>query len=247
MGKERPQFLHPDWPAPANVCATSTTRRGGVSTGAYASFNLAGHVGDDQARVMENRGRLRAEFQLPADPVWLNQVHGASVIDAATVPVDVEADGAHASRKHVVCAVLTADCLPIFICNRQGTEVGLLHAGWRGLASGIVEAGLRALRTPVEELMVWFGPAIGAQAYEVGDEVRDAFVVTDSQAAAAFTAGTPGKWYMDIYGIARLRLRAHGVRSIYGGEWCTATQGDLFFSYRRDGVTGRMASLIWLE
>lgn len=247
MNDKTLQWLHPDWPAPANVRAVCTTRLGGVSVGAYASLNLGTHVGDDPKNVAENRSRLRTSLALPADPLWMKQVHGTGVVDAATMAVDIEADGAYANRGHVVCAVLTADCLPIFICNRQGTEIGLLHAGWRGLAAGIVEAGLRRFRSPADELMAWFGPAIGALAYEVGDDVRDVFVAHDTRAAAAFTAGKPGKWYMDIYGLTRARLTACGVRSIHGGEYCTATQSDLFFSYRRDGVTGRTASLIWLE
>lgn len=247
MNHQLLRLLRPNWPAPPRVRAVSTTRRGGVSAGAYASLNLGGHVGDDPNHVQENRRRLRATLGLPADPVWMRQVHGANVVDAATVVPDSEADGAYSNRTDIACAVLSADCLPIFICNRQGTEVGLLHAGWRGLASGIVEAGLRAFRSPVAELMVWFGPAIGARAYEVGSDVRDAFVAPDAQAAAAFRAAAAGKWYMDIYQVTRLQLAAHGVRAMYGGEHCTATQVELFFSHRRDGLTGRMASLIWLE
>jgi YfiH family protein len=240
------RFLYPDWPAPENVRAVNTTRRGGVSAAAYHSFNLAGHVGDDPTGVAENRARLRAALHLPADPLWMRQVHGTDVVDAAVVSGGIEADGAYTNRKNIVCAVLTADCLPIFICNRQGTEVGLLHAGWRGLAGGIIEAGLRAFRSSADDLLVWFGPAIGAHAYEVGDDVRNAFVTSEPQTANAFAAGNPGKWYLDLYGLARMRLAAHGVRATYGGRSCTAKQPDLFFSHRRDGVTGRMASLIWL-
>ncbi|OGI67110.1 MAG: hypothetical protein A2W18_03095 [Candidatus Muproteobacteria bacterium RBG_16_60_9] len=239
--------LHPDWPAPSSVRAVTTVRHGGQSQGKYASFNLGAHVGDDPAHVAENRARLRAAAALPADPVWLTQVHGIDVVDVATVKSDIQADGAYANLPGRVCAVLTADCLPIFLCNRQGSEVALLHGGWRGLASGIVEAGLRVFRSSADELIAWFGPAIGARAYEVGDDVRDVFVQHDAQAASAFTASKPGKWQMDIYGLARQRLVAQGVGAIYGGEYCTATQADLFFSYRRNGVTGRMASLIWLE
>lgn len=241
------KFLLPDWPAPRNVRALSTLREGGCSQGAYRSFNLAAHVGDDPVRVSTNRAQLQATAALPSDPIWLKQVHGTNVVDASTVAVGVEADGVYARRSNRVCAVLTADCLPIVICNRQGTEVGLLHGGWHGLSSGIVEAGLRAFQTRADELMVWLGPAIGARAYEVGDDVRRAFVGNDEAAAAAFKVGRPGKWTMDIYRLARMRLTACGVTAIYGGEYCTATQSDLFFSYRRDGTTGRMASLIWLE
>jgi len=240
-------LLHPNWPAPKSVRAVTTVRHGGQSQGKYASFNLGAHVGDDPAHVAENRARLRTEAALPADPVWLTQVHGTDVADVATVTSDVRADGVYANLTGRVCAILTADCLPIFLCDRQGTEVALLHGGWRGLASGIVEAGLRVFRSSADELIAWFGPAIGARAYEVGDDVRDVFVQHDAQAASAFTASKPGKWQMDIYGLARQRLVAQGVRAIYGGEYCTAARADLFFSYRRDGITGRMASLIWLE
>lgn len=222
-------------------------RGGGCSEGAFASFNLAMHVGDDAQRVLENRARLKKEAALPSGPIWLKQVHGANVVDAATTEGDVEADGVYASRRNRVCAVLTADCLPIFVCNRQGTEVALLHGGWRGLSSGIVAAGLRTFHARADELIVWLGPAIGARAYEVGDDVRRAFIGQDEAAAAAFEAGPPGKWTMDIYRLTRMHLNASGVTAIYGGEYCTATQSDLFFSYRRDGTTGRMASLLWLE
>lgn len=241
------KFLFPDWPAPRNVRALSTLREDGCSEGAYRSLNLAAHVGDDSTCVSENRTRLRASAALPSDPVWLKQVHGANVVDAAAAATDVEADGAHTKQSSRVCAVLTADCLPIAICDRRGTEVGLLHGGWRGLSAGIVEAGVRAFQSPAEELMAWLGPAIGPKAYEVGDEVRKAFVERDPDAAVAFEPGRPGKWAMDIYRLARLRLAACGVTAIYGGEHCTATQANLFFSYRRDGTTGRMASLVWIE
>jgi purine-nucleoside/S-methyl-5'-thioadenosine phosphorylase / adenosine deaminase len=241
------KFLVPDWPAPRNVRAVNTLRGGGCSQGAFESFNLATHVGDDAQRVLANRARLQKEAALPSEPIWLRQVHGTNVVDASMAEGGVEADGAFASRRNRVCAVLTADCLPIFVCNRRGTEVAILHGGWRGLSSGIVEAGLRNFRAPADELIVWLGPAIGARAYEVGDEVRCAFVGRDEAASAAFEPGRPGKWIMDIYRLARIRLSASGVTAIYGGEYCTATQSDLFFSYRRDGVTGRMASLVWLE
>jgi purine-nucleoside/S-methyl-5'-thioadenosine phosphorylase / adenosine deaminase len=241
------RFLHPDWPAPPNVRALTTLRYGGVSVGAYASLNLGGRVGDDAACVAQNRARLRAAARLPAGPVWLTQVHGTKVADAASAALDIEADGAYASRPHLVCAVLAADCLPIFLCNRKGSEVGLLHAGWRGLAAGIVEAGLNELQSPAQELLVWLGPAIGPRAYEVGGEVREAFTSHDARAAEAFAPGANGKWYMDLYCLARQRLAARGVTAVYGGTYCTATQPGLFFSYRRDGATGRMASLIWFE
>lgn len=242
-----PQLLAANWPAPANVRALVTTRAGGASRGPYASFNLATHVGDDAASVEANRRALATACRLPAEPVWLTQVHSATVVDVATAAPGTRADGAYSDRAGAVCAVLTADCLPIFICNRAGSEVALLHAGWRGLVAGIVEAGLQRLRSPPSELLVWLGPAIGPRVYEVGEEVRAAFLARDPRTASGFTPARPGKWYMDLYALARQRLSEHAVRSIGGGEYCTATQADLFFSHRRDGATGRMASLLWYE
>lgn len=240
-------FLYPAWPAPGNVRALTTTRAGGVSDAPYASLNLADHVGDDARAVQENRQRLYERASLPAEPLWLNQVHGIDVVEAAHANAGTRADGAYTNQTGVVCAVLTADCLPVFVCDQAGTEVALLHAGWRGLVAGVIEAGLRRFRAPASELLVWFGPAIGASAYEVGADVRDAFVAHERRAAEAFAPKTAGKWTMDIYRLARHRLEGWGVRAIYGGDHCTATQSGLFFSYRRDGATGRMASLIWLE
>jgi len=239
-----PQFIVPDWPAPVSVRALVTTRAGGVSRGPYRSLNLGVHVGDDPERVRENRARLRT--LLPADPVWLEQVHGSDVIDAAQAAPGTRADGAYTRTRGVICAVLTADCLPIFLCDRAGTEVALLHAGWRGLVGGVIERGLAVLRAPPEDRLAWLGPAIGPRAYEVGEEVREAFVSRRPEAAAAFTPARPGKWYLDLYALARQRLEALGVRAIHGGRYCTASQPELFFSHRRDGATGRMASLIWL-
>jgi len=240
------QFLTPDWPAPENVRALSTVRQGGGSSGAFESFNLGAHVGDDLERVKVNRALLRTAASLPSDPVWMTQIHGTQIVNLAEASSSVEADGAYSNAANRVCAVLTADCLPIFLCNRDGNEVGLLHGGWRGLAGGIVAAGVSAFRSSPDELLAWLGPAIGPQAYEVGANVREAFVARDPAAAAAFAPGNPGKWFLDLYALARQLLAASGVRAVYGGAHCTVTQGDLFFSYRRDGVTGRMASLIWL-
>lgn len=247
MSEAHPSFVVPRWPAPQNVRAVCTTRNGGVSAVPYASFNLAEHVGDDAAAVRANRARLRAELGLANEPVWLRQVHGSDVIDAASVSLEVTADGAYTKAAGLACAVLTADCLPIFLCDRKGEEVALLHGGWRGLAAGIIEAGVARFTALPDDLIAWLGPAIGARAYEVGEDVRDAFLAREPLAAQAFRSGAAGKWYMDLYGIARQRLRACGVPSIHGGDYCTATRGDLFYSYRRDGVTGRMASLIWRE
>ena len=241
-----PQFILPDWPAPANVRAAVTTRAGGVSHAPYDSFNLAAHVGDDPAAVRENRARLRTTLALPAEPVWLKQVHGVAVVDAAQGGAAPEADGAFAAQPGAVCAVLTADCLPVLLCNREGTKVAALHAGWRGLAGGVIEAGVKAMGVPGNELLAWLGPAIGPQAFEVGPEVRAAFVQHDAQAAQAFRTARDGKYLADIYLLARLRLQRLGIAAVYGGGFCTVTERARFFSYRRDGVTGRMASLIWL-
>lgn len=239
------QFIFPDWPAPANVRAAVTTRNGGVGHAPCDSFNLGTHVGDDLAAVRENRAHLRTALALPAEPVWLKQMHGVAVVDASQGSVEPEADGAFAAQPGVVCVVLTADCLPVLLCNRQGTKVVALHAGWRGLAGGVIEAGVKAMRVPANELLVWLGPAIGPASFEVGPEVRAAFVQLDAQAALAFRAAREGKYLADIYQLARLRLQRLGVAAVYGGGFCTVTDSARFFSYRRDGATGRMASLIW--
>ncbi len=240
-------WLRPDWPAPGNVRAVSTTRRGGVSEAPYDSLNLGGHVGDDPEHVRENRRRLESALSLPSRPLWLSQVHGRRVVDASAAEMGTEADGAYALTAGVVCAVMTADCLPVLFCDRSGTRIAAVHAGWRGLCAGVLETAVEALATPAAELLAWLGPAIGAGRYEVGDEVRSCFLRVDRQAESAFRPGRPGHWLADVYELARQRLRSCGVRRIYGGGYCTYEQSSIFFSYRRDGVTGRMASLIWLS
>jgi len=237
----------PDWPAPARVRALSTTRLGGVSAGPYRALNLGDHVGDDPQQVRVNRERLQRDAGVPTEPCWLRQVHGIDVVDVADAEPGSTADGSFATERNKVCVVLTADCLPILLCDRRGTTVAALHAGWRGLAAGIVEAGIARLGVPGASLLAWLGPAIGPTAFEVGDDVRDAFVGVDAEAAVAFTANPRGRWFADLYRLARRRLQRHGVGAIYGGGYCTYTQADLFYSYRRDGATGRMASLIWLD
>lgn len=238
-------WIVPAWPAPANVRALSTTRAGGVGVAPFDSLNLGTHVGDDPAAVSANRARLRA--LLPAEPCWLNQVHGTAVVDAATAPGVPDADGAISRRPGAVCVVMTADCLPVLLCDRAGTVVGAAHAGWRGLQGGVIEATTRAMGVPAGDLMAWLGPAIGPAAFEVGDEVRAAFVAGDPAAAAAFRpAGPAGKWLADLYLLARQRLAALGITRVYGGDACTFTEATRFFSYRREGRTGRMASLVWL-
>lgn len=240
------EFVYPDWPAPPNVRAVVTTRTGGFSRGPYASFNLGHHVGDDPQTVARNRARLREALALPAEPLWLDQVHGRQVVDAAASAPGVMADGAYTDRPGVVLAVLTADCLPVFLCDRAGTRVALLHAGWRGLAAGILEAGVRALAVPGSALLAWLGPAIGPLSYEIGDEVRQAFVAQDPAAAVAFEPHGEGHYRADLYALARQRLNALGVRAVFGGRHCTFLEQDRFYSYRRDGACGRMASLAWL-
>lgn len=240
-----PGLLTPDWPAPPRVRALQTLRGGGCSPAPWDSFNLGDHVGDDPVRVAANRAALRR--RLPAAPAWLRQVHGTVAVDAAICPENAEADAAFARRPGVVCAVMTADCLPVLFCDRAGSVVAAAHAGWRGLAAGVLEATVAALGVPPGELLAWLGPAIGPAAFEVGDEVRAAFVAGDPAAAAAFAAQAPGKWLADLPQLARRRLLAAGVGWIGGGEMCTYADPDNYFSYRRDGVTGRMATLVWLE
>lgn len=241
-------WIVPDWPAPPNVRSLVTTRRGGVSRGAYASFNLGAHVGDDPAHVAENRCRLAVS--LPASPLWLNQKHGVHVIDAdnaKTGDAPPEADAALARSTHKVCAVLTADCLPVLLCDQAGRVVAAAHAGWRGLLAGILAQTVAAMQRPPAELLAYFGPAIGPQAFEVGGEVRAAFVAIDAQADAAFKPLPSDKWLANIYLLAQQSLARLGVNAIYGGEFCTVCEEERFFSYRRDGTTGRMAALIWLD
>ena len=261
--------LIPDWPAPKNVRALQTTRIGGISAVPYDSFNLGDHVGDEPLTVARNRMLLQP--LLPTEPVWLQQVHGVTVVDAAHAtclpqhPLGVrrwdprscaatlpQADACVSAHPGAVCVVMTADCLPVLLCDQQGSVVGAAHAGWRGLCDGVIEQTVHAMQVPPTTLMAWLGPAIGAQAFEVGDEVRAAFVAIQPQAAAAFTPSPPAvdqpiqKWRADIYQLARLRLQALGITSIYGGGRCTHTEREQFFSYRRDGVTGRMGTFIWL-
>lgn len=239
------ELLVPAWPAPAKVRAMQTTRAGGCSAAPWDSLNLGDHVGDDPACVRANRARLRSG--LPGEPAWLKQVHGTRVVDAAlSASVVSEADAAYARQPGAVCVVMTADCLPVLFCNRAGTVVAAAHAGWRGLQAGVLEATIAAMAEAPGELLAWLGPAIGPACFEVGDDVRTAFVGSDPEAAAAFAPASPGKWLADIYRLAERRLHAVGLTSIHGGGRCTVSDRERYFSYRRDGVTGRMATLIWL-
>lgn len=236
-------LIHPDWPAPANVKAIQTTRIGGVSTGVYASLNLGDHVKDQPSLVAANRQRL--SHCLPSEPVWLNQVHGIRVIDAALASCIESADASFSTRRQVVCVTMTADCLPVLLCDDAGTVVAAVHAGWRSLCDGVIEATVKAMPVASGQLLAWLGPAIGPQAFEVGAEVRAQFIARDAQADTAFVAHGD-KWLGDLYAIARQRLQTLGVTRVYGGGRCTYSEPETFFSFRRDGDTGRMASLIWL-
>ena len=243
-GAPHPGWIVPGWPAASRVRALVTTRAGGVSTGPFAGLNLSLRVGDDPDSVTLNRAILRA--CLPADPVWMKQVHGTAVADPGSAAADTEADAAVTRRPGRVCAIMTADCLPVLLSDRDGSVVGIAHAGWRGLASGVLENTVRAIDAPPAKLIAFIGPGIGPRRYEVGEEVRRAFVSRDAEAAGAFAPGTEGKYFADLYALARARLSAVGVAAVYGGGYCTAGE-DRFFSFRRDRTTGRMASLIWLE
>ena len=240
--------LVPAWPAPPSVRALVTTRAGGLSEAPWNSLNLGDHVGDNPLTVAANRAMLRS--MLPAEPVWMRQTHGTRCIDAGFSQDLPEADAAFSRQRGVVCAVLTADCLPVFLCDEAGSVVGVAHAGWRGLAAGVIEATVAAMRsaqTPAGHLIAWLGPAIGPRVFEVGPEVRDIFIAHDSAATEAFCPGDRGKWLCDIQELARQRLAALGIRRLTSADSCTVSEPERFFSYRRDGVTGRMASLIWLD
>ena len=237
-------WLIPDWPAPAQVKACVTTRAGGVSLAPFDSLNLGDHVEDSPEAVLENRRRLTEAFHI--QPAWLRQVHGVSVVEADPGRI-AEADGSWTSTPGIACTSMTADCLPALFCNRAGTRVAAAHAGWRGLAAGVLEAAVESLETEPADVLVWLGPAIGPQAFEVGPEVREAFVQQLPSTAQAFVPSrNPGKFMADIYQLARLRLAARGITAVYGGGFCTVSD-PRFFSYRRSPLTGRFASLIWLE
>ena len=225
------------------VRALITTRAGGVSSGEFASLNLSARVGDDPQRVARNRAILNA--CLPAEPAWVKQVHGTVAIDAVKATPETEADGLVTHAAGAVCAVLTADCLPVLLADRAGKTVGIAHAGWRGLAAGIIENVVRAMDVPASDLVAYVGPGIGPQRYEVGEDVRQAFVSKEPVAAAAFVSRQNGRYLADLHKLARQRLSAAGVDEVHGASVCTVSDGR-FFSFRRDRVTGRMASLVWL-
>jgi len=236
-------WILPDWPAPARVKALMTTRVGGVSAPPYSSLNLGQRVNDDAAAVARNRAILRG--WLPSEPGWLAQVHGNRVVEAAAAQA-AEADAVVARAADQVCAIMVADCLPVLLADRDGRVVAAAHAGWRGLAAGVVENAVRSMAVDPARVMAWLGPAIGPGAFEVGPDVRDAFLAADAGAASAFVAAKPGKWLADLFALARRRLHAAGVREIHGGGLCTVSDAARFYSHRRDKVTGRMAALVWL-
>ena len=244
-----PDTIVPDWPAPAGVRAAFTLRSRGLSLPPFDTFNIAAHVGDEPRAVAENRALLRASLELPSEPVWLEQVHGHGVVELdgpASVGSPGPADAAVTGSPGRVCAIQVADCMPVLFAAPDASAVGAAHAGWRGLAGGVLEATVRAMKTPPGELLAWLGPAIGQAHFEVGDEVRAAFLAGDPGAAAAFVANPRGRWQCDLYALARRRLAAMGVSSVHGGGWCTYADSGRFFSYRRDGRCGRMAAVIWI-
>ena len=236
-------WLAADWPAPDHICAGTTLRTGGSSQGAFSSLNLAQHVNDNPVNVTRNRKTIIEKLQLPAQPVWLEQIHSDRVIKADSATYMETADASYTNKKGVVCAVLTADCLPLLLCSADGNGVAAIHAGWRGLLSGVIENTVTTMRE--DNFIAWLGPAIGADCFEVGGEVRDAFIEKSPAFAQAFRKQAKDKWLADIYRLARITLAGVGVEQVYGGGGCTMTDSERFFSYRRDGKTGRMASLIW--
>ncbi len=270
-----PGLFAPDWAVSPRVRAVMTTRVGGVSVAPWESLNLGVHVGDSLAAVLENRRRVRKEASLPSEPVWLDQVHGISVVELepsgvggdeparsergdrlsqpveSPMPARPPADATVTTHAGVVCAIQVADCMPVLFAARDGSAVGAAHAGWRGLAGGVLAATIAAMRMPPSQIVAWLGPAIGPKHFEVGDVVVAAFsasagVGQRAQTEAAFVRKAGGKWLCDLYALARLHLAASGVSQVTGGGWCTVADAERFFSYRRDGQTGRMAALIWL-
>ncbi|WP_066016629.1 peptidoglycan editing factor PgeF [Endozoicomonas atrinae] len=246
MSSER--YLWADWPAPDGVKALVTSRNGGVSEAGFSSFNLGLYSGDDQESVRANRQLLQQDLDLTSSPLWLKQVHGIDVADTDVDGQEAEADASVSRKPGLACAVLTADCLPVLFCNQEGTVVAAAHAGWKGLVAGVLEATVRSMNVPADTIIAWFGPAISQHHFEIGPEVREQFLAEDMNCSEAFIPGKGDRWFADLYSLARRRLNRLGVSHVYGGEFCSYDQSDLFYSYRRDGKeSGRMASLIWLE
>jgi polyphenol oxidase len=238
-------WLQADWPAPANIHAATTLRTGGVSPGEYSSLNPATHVGDNPDLVSQNKRIIKTMLNLPSEPVWLNQTHSNRAIKAITTDTPQQADASYTDQSGVVCAVMTADCLPLLVCSGDGTEIAAIHAGWRGLLDGVIDNTIAALQS--RDVLVWFGPAIGSERFEVGDEVRAAYVAKSTEYASAFKQKNQDKWLADIYQLARINLAFLGITKVFGGGFCTVTDEKRFYSFRRDKVTGRMATLIWRD
>lgn len=239
------RYLIPDWDVPNNIHSAMTLRKGGVSLADYSSLNLATHVDDDLDKVLINRQRIKETLALPSHPIWLNQTHSTRVIQADRVKSLTNADASFTSKTEIVCTVLTADCLPLLLCSKDGNQIAAIHAGWRGLLAGIISNTLKAMQT--RQLSVWLGVAIGSCCFEVGREVRELFIAKHPPFSVAFTQKSSQKYLADIYQLARIELNINGVNNIYGGEFCTVCDSQRFYSYRRDQQTGRMATLIWKE
>lgn len=249
-----PQYIEPDWPAPERVVALSTTRAGGYSRGAYRGLNLGHHVNDDADAVVANRRLLQAELPVDSGISWLTQIHGTTVISAGGEQTYPRADGVWTAQSGLVCAVLSADCLPVLLCDKKGSAVAAVHAGWRGLVSGIVETSVASMPAKPSDMLAWLGPAIGPAAFEVGPEIRERFLAGAAEDVQeridrcfSPSPGLDGHFLADLYALARIRLAACGVSHVYGGELCTLSDPERFYSYRRDGQTGRMATLIYLK
>lgn len=240
------QLLTPDWPAPPQVKAFTTTRIGGYSIPPFAEFNLSFSSGDDLDTVRRHRDRIKHILSLPEEPRWLKQVHGNQAIVAETIQPTTEADASFTNQPNTVCVILTADCLPIALCDQAGTQVAVIHGGWRSLAKQIIPLTVQKLST-TNPLMAWLGPAISAAYFEVGQEVYEQFIATEPMLHTAFTPTNNHTWLADLYAIARQQLEQCGITAVYGGQYCTYRDETLFYSYRRNGITGRMATLIWLS
>ena len=240
------EYITPNWPAPRNIRCITTTRMGGHSKKEYASLNLGGHVQDDFNNVEKNRALVKEDLQLPNDPVWLEQVHGSKVLELGnTMPKNNTYDAAYTKEANIVCAVLTADCLPVAFCDQAGEHIAVAHAGWRGLVNGVLENTLQAMPVENNRIMCWLGPAIRPDKFEVGEEVLEQFVSIDKQNQNSFIEKSNGKYLANIYQLAKNILAKYNIQEVYGGEHCTFSESDTFYSYRRDGETGRMTTLIW--
>lgn len=247
MKPEPESWIAADWPAAGNISAGITTRKGGVSSGNFASFNLANHVGDDKDNVRKNRKQLGKLLQLPAEPYWLQQVHGNRILKQNEDDPCREADGCYTNQPAQVCVVMTADCLPILLCDKKGEEIAAIHVGWRGFSRNIVHQALNNFKAPPEELLAWMGPCISPKHYEIDEVVRDACLQIAPAATAVFTASRPGHWFADIKQLASLQLSSEGIQQINMTDHCTYRDDSLFYSYRRDGNCGRMATMIWMD